>query len=74
MRPTLVTNPVIDRAFNAFAEQQLSEGLALAEFQTRLRVRYPHAVVHVRELAAESTVIWYVYRDGRWTNAGDVDS
>ena len=72
MRPTLVANPVTDRIFNAFAEQQLDGGVSsTAEFQARLRVRYPRAVVHARELAGEPTVIWYVYRDGRWTHPGD---
>ena len=70
MRPTLVTNPVDDRSFRAFAEEQLAEGAAtVVEFEARLRLRYPHAVVHARELAAELTAIWYVYRDGRWTRA-----
>jgi hypothetical protein len=75
MRPTLVVNPISDRSFGAFAEQQLDEGvLTIAEFQARLRVRYPHAVVHARELTGEPTAIWYVYRDGRWTNAGETGS
>jgi hypothetical protein len=75
MRPTLVTNPVNDRNFSAFAERELGEGPSTIDaFQARLRVRYPHAVVHARELAAESAVIWYVYRDGRWTNRGDAGS
>jgi hypothetical protein len=71
MRPTLVTNPVTDRVFAAFAEQQLEEGIELAVFGARLRVRYPQAVVHSRDLAGEPTTVWYVYRDGHWTNAGD---
>jgi hypothetical protein len=75
MRPTLVANPVTDRIFRAFAEQQLDDGVSsTAEFQARLRVRYPRAVVHARELTGEPTVIWYVYRDGRWTTNGDTGS
>jgi hypothetical protein len=27
-------------------------------------------VVRPRELSAESEVVWYVYRDGRWTRPG----
>ena len=74
MRPTLVTNPVTDRNFSAFAEKQLDEGASSIDaFEARLRVRYPDAVVHARELAAEFSVIWYVYRDGRWTG-GDAGS
>jgi hypothetical protein len=75
MRPTLVTNPVTDRDFSAFAEQQLDgDPLTVAEFQARLQVRYPRAVVHARELNGEPTAIWYVYRDGRWTNTGNAGS
>lgn len=69
MRPTLVANPVSDRVFQAFAEQQLDEGVEeLAVFQMRLRVRYPQAIVHARDLTGEPTAVWYVYRDGQWTN------
>ncbi len=75
MRPTLVTNPVTDRNFSAFAEEQVAEGAStIGEFEARLRVRYPQAVVHARELAAELTAIWYVYRDGRWTSGRDAGS
>ena len=69
MRPTLVVNPVTDREFGAFAERQIQEGaVTVEELQARLRVRYPHAAVHRRELANEPITIWYVYRDGHWTN------
>jgi hypothetical protein len=69
MRPTLVVNPVTDRTFGAFAERQLDEGAAtVEELQVRLRVHYPHAAVRRRELAGEPIIIWYVYRDGHWTN------
>ena len=71
MRPTLVTNPVNDRVFATFAEQQLEDGMDLTSFGARLRVRYPRAVVHSRDLAGEPTTVWYVYRDGHWTNADE---
>ena len=72
MRPILVVNPVGDRAFRAFAELQLDEGdQTIPAFQARLRVLYPRAVVRARELAAESAVIWYVYREGRWVGSGE---
>jgi hypothetical protein len=68
MRPTLVVNPVTDRGFSAYAEQLLDEGVvAIKEFEIRLRVRYSQTIVHARELSAEPTPIWYVYRDGHWT-------
>jgi hypothetical protein len=75
MRPTLVVNPVTDRSFAAFAEQQLDEDAGTtAELQVRLRVRYPRSAVHARALAGERITVWYVYRDGHWTdprNGGD---
>jgi hypothetical protein len=68
VRPILVVNPVADRTFKAFAEQQLDEGTpSLRELETMLRVRYPRAAVHARELSGEPITIWYVYRDGHWT-------
>ena len=69
MKPTLVVNPVADREFLAFAEHELEAGAgSVADFQSRLRVRYPLAAVHARELSGERLPIWYVYRDGRWTH------
>lgn len=70
MRPTLLLNPVSDRTFQAFAERLLDEGggETTHEFQARLRVRYPQAVVRARDIAAERRVVWYVYRDGHWTD------
>ncbi len=63
----LVLNPRNDAAFVAFAEAALEDGVTTPEdFQERLRARYPHAVVRLRELASEPFTIWYCYRDGRW--------
>ena len=68
VRPILVVNPVADRTFKAFAEQQLDEGSSsVSDLEARLRVRYPRAAVHARELSGEPIAIWYVYRDGHWT-------
>jgi hypothetical protein len=41
--------------------------LTIDQLQAHLRARYPEAVVHARELAGERILVWYVYRDGRWT-------
>jgi hypothetical protein len=38
-----------------------------AMLESLLRQAYPKVVVRRRELSSESTEIWYVYRDGRWT-------
>ena len=74
LRPTLVLNPVTDRDFAACAERLVDDGVvALEEFEAGLRVQYPHATVHARELAGEPITIWYVYRDGQWTNPRDDD-
>ena len=69
MRPTLVINPMTDRAFVALAEELAEGGVRTTEaLETALRVRYPRAAVHARDLAGEPITIWYVYRDGHWTN------
>jgi hypothetical protein len=69
LRPILVVNPVADRTFKAFAEQQLDDGASsVRDLETRLRVRYPRSAVHARELSGEPITIWYVYRDGHWTS------
>lgn len=69
MTPILIVNPSADREFAEFA----SGALALAqgqptphELEAALRVRYPGAVVRARELSAERTTVWYVYREGHW--------
>lgn len=70
MRPVLIVNPATDEAFSAHAEYELDvDGHDPKAFQARLRRRYPQAVVRARELSGESTVIWYVYRDGHWTRS-----
>jgi hypothetical protein len=72
MRPTLVTNPVDDEDFTAFAEASVDAGASTADdLQSRLRERYARAVVHARELAGERILIWYVYRDGAWVSSGE---
>ncbi len=68
MKPTLVLNPVTDRAFGELALAELVDDVELREYETRLQSRYPHAAVHARVLSDEPTTIWYVYRDGHWTN------
>ena len=69
MRPTLVINPMTDRAFVTLAEGLAEDGVATTEaLEAALRVRYPRAAVHARDLAGELITIWYVYRDGHWTN------
>lgn len=72
MRPVLVVNPRADESFVKFVHEQLDGLLASdpAALQSRLRERYPEAVVRARGLANEPSIIWYVYRDGRWTPAG----
>ena len=74
MRPTLVINPMTDRAFVALAEELAEGGVRTTEaLETGLRVRYPRAAVHARDLAGEPITIWYVYRDGHWTNPQEAE-
>ena len=70
MKPILIVNPVTDHAFVTVAEGFVESGAqTTADLESLLRVEYPRAVVHARELSGEPTTVWYVYRDGRWTNA-----
>ncbi len=70
--PTVVINPLDDHAFAAFVRSVLPEaGMSPEWLQRALSQRYPHAVVHRRELSSEPIEVWYVYRDGRWTPRRD---
>jgi hypothetical protein len=70
MKPILVTNPARDHVFAAFARMLVDHGAAsIEDLERRLRGVYPWAAVHARGLAAETVVIWYVYRDGHWVDA-----
>jgi len=67
MKPILVVNPTIDEVFGAFAQTIVDHGsTSPVDLEARLRVVYPLAVVHAREIAAERFLIWYVYREGHW--------
>jgi hypothetical protein len=67
-RPVLILNPRADRQFVAASEALVSGGVASpAELQARLRERWANAAVQPRSLSGEPTLMWYVYRDGRWT-------
>jgi hypothetical protein len=66
-KPTIVRNPPTDREFESAIEAIVDSGVLDPRVaQQRLRERYPRAVVRPRELAAEPTPVWYVYREGRW--------
>lgn len=68
MRPLLIINPRSDGNFaQLVAELTADPPTDPADLQARLRARYPDALVRRRELSSESTDVWYVYRDGRWT-------
>ncbi len=70
MKPILVVNPARDDIFAAFAQILVDHGAAsIGDLELRLRTVYPRAAVHARELAGETFVIWYVYRDGTWVDA-----
>jgi hypothetical protein len=68
LRPVLVVNPRTDVSFVAYVREQL-DGLDDKDpmaLQLRLRERHPAATVHARLLSSEQSVVWYVYREGRW--------
>ena len=71
-RPMIVANPAADREFRAFIDSNLLAAAGRAEdLEALLRTRYPQAIVRPREIAAERTVVWYVYRDGHWIRSDD---
>ena len=71
-RPVLIASPRDDAAFREFAEKLVANGAIEVEaLEAALRVRYPRAVVRARDLAGERVLVWYVYRDGRWTRPSD---
>jgi hypothetical protein len=68
VRPLLIVNPRSDIRFvQLVAELTTSAGRDAADLQASLRTVFPDAVVRRRELSSESTEMWYVYRDGRWS-------
>jgi hypothetical protein len=70
LKPILVVNPVSDAAFVELANALIADGTSTpASLQSRLRDRYPRAVVRPRTLSGEPIEIWYVYRDGYWVRA-----
>ena len=71
MRPILILNPRHDAEFVARVRAIESGGLnAPDDLVEPLRAWYPDIVVRPRELSSEPVVVWYVYRDGRWTSEG----
>ena len=70
--PALHLNPSDDEAFASDVARVLAtRPRNAADFQARLRARYPEALVRPRDLAHEPFVLWYVYRDGRWVPPGE---
>lgn len=71
MRPILILNPRQDAEFVDRVRRVEQDGLATPDdLVERLRAWYPDIVVRPRELSSEPAVVWYVYRDGRWTSEG----
>ena len=71
MRPILILNPRSDPAFVQRVRGIEGDGLRTpADLAAALREWYPDVVVRPRELSSEPAVVWYVYRDGRWTSEG----
>ncbi len=60
-------NPRSDEDFLGTVESIIAAGVeSPSELETRLRDRYPVAVVRERDLAGEDGAAWYIYRDGHW--------
>jgi hypothetical protein len=67
--PVLIINPIGDDEFAGFVRKHARDASTPDELQSRLRERYPQAVVRQRDLSDERVSIWYVYRDGYWTSS-----
>ena len=68
MRPIVILNPRSDERFVERVAQLMADDIGEPEdLQAGLRAEFPDAVVRPRELSSESTEVWYVYRDGRWS-------
>ena len=69
MRPVLIVNPRSDARFVELVAELTADSAVdePADLQASLRAEFPDAVVRRRELSSESTEMWYVYRDGRWS-------
>ena len=64
----MILNPRSDARFVELVSELMADPVAKPEdLQVGLRAVFPDAVVRRRELSSESTEVWYVYRDGRWT-------
>ncbi len=71
-RPVLIASPRDDEEFRTIAEALVAAGAdTTGALQAALRSQYPNVVVRARDLSGERGVIWYVYRDGRWTRSGN---
>jgi hypothetical protein len=68
MTVTLLINPSTDQTFVDWVHVEFADSPTLAEFEGRIRLRYPSAAVRTRELSGEPFAVWYVYRDGSWTD------
>jgi hypothetical protein len=64
----LIVNPSNDASFVESVDAVRKDAATVAELESRLRVRYPRATVRARQLSGETAQIWYVYRDGSWTD------
>ena len=68
MPPLVIMNPRSDTPFVELVTKLMEDDPTdPSELQTNLRGQYAEAIVRRRELSSESTEVWYVYRDGRWT-------
>ena len=68
MPPVVILNPRSDARFVDLVSELMADSVGEPErLQAGLRAAFPDAVVRRRELSSESTEVWYVYRDGRWT-------
>jgi hypothetical protein len=61
-------NPRDDAGFVALVDSLAPMMDRPQDLQRVLRETHPRAVVRIRVLSGEPLQVWYVYRDGSWTN------
>lgn len=62
-------NPRGDSIFVALVDQLASDADGPEDLERSLQDTYPDVVVRPRALSGERTEVWYVYRDGSWTDS-----
>lgn len=67
-RRVIFSNPANDTDFVSFVSSAAEGAETPERLEAVLRSRYRAAQVRARVLDGELSVVWYVYREGRWVS------